>query len=193
MVKASDPTDNGGSAVPEASGPQTDGGLEMNSPSSGTSHVSLTTSGTTYVSPTTSDTTHSTLAAVRDEDGPLLLVFFAHLKGRLVKVLVDSGASDNFVSEKCAERCGLVQRAGAQMRVTLADGSVKTTGSTAYAKFSANTTTGTYTENALALRVLPLGIQVDVVLGGKWLRSLSPVTLDYAGNGSIGFNRRSRS
>ncbi|KAK3289678.1 hypothetical protein CYMTET_2903 [Cymbomonas tetramitiformis] len=53
------------------------------------------------------------------------------------------------------------------MRVTLADGSVKTTGSTAYAKFSANTTTGTYTENALALRVLPLGIQVDVVLGDE--------------------------
>ncbi|KAK3234751.1 hypothetical protein CYMTET_55006 [Cymbomonas tetramitiformis] len=58
IAKASDPTDNGGSAVPEASGPQIDGGLEMNSPSSGTSHVSLTTSGTTYVSPTTSGTTH---------------------------------------------------------------------------------------------------------------------------------------
>ena len=104
-----------------------------------------------------------------------------------MKVLVDSGASDNFVSEKCAQRCGLTLRSGAEMRVTLADGPVKTTGSTAYAKFTADVASGGYTENALALRVLPLGIQVDVVLGGRWLRSLSPVTLGYEGNGSISF------
>ncbi|KAK3286792.1 hypothetical protein CYMTET_5675 [Cymbomonas tetramitiformis] len=136
---------------------------------------------------------HGVLAAARDEEGPLLLVFYAHLKGHQVKVLVDSGASDNFVSEKCAQRCGLTLRPGAEMRVTLADGSVKTTGHTAYAKFTADVASGGYTENALALRVLPLGIQVDVVLGGRWLRSLSPVTLGYEGNGSISFNRRTRS
>ncbi|KAK3288751.1 hypothetical protein CYMTET_3788 [Cymbomonas tetramitiformis] len=106
---------------------------------------------------------HGILAAARDEEGPLLLVFYAHLKGHQVKVLVDS------------------------------DGSVKTTGHTAYAKFTADVASGGYTENALALRVLPLGIQVDVVLGGRWLRSLSPVTLGYEGNGSISFNRRTRS
>ncbi|KAK3251831.1 hypothetical protein CYMTET_38845 [Cymbomonas tetramitiformis] len=59
------------------------------------------------------------------------------------------------------------------MRVTLADGSVKTTGSVAYSKFTARTTTGTYSESSMAMRVLPLGIAVDMVLGGKWLRSLS--------------------
>ena len=136
---------------------------------------------------------HGVLAAARDDEGPLLLVFYAHLKGHQVKVLVDSGASDNFVSEKCAQRCGLTLRPGAEMRVTLADGSVKTTGHTAYAKFTADVASGGYTENALALRVLPLGIQVDVVLGGRWLRSLSPVTLGYEGNGSISFNKRTRS
>ncbi|KAK3236104.1 hypothetical protein CYMTET_53741 [Cymbomonas tetramitiformis] len=123
----------------------------------------------------------STLAAVREEDGPLLLVFNAYLRGHMIKVLVDSGASDNFVSERCAKRCNLTIRTGAPMQVTLADGSVKTTGEVAHSKFKAHTTKGVdYCESDMMLRVLPLGIQVDVVLGGRWLRSLSPVTLDYA-------------
>ncbi|KAK3243150.1 hypothetical protein CYMTET_47183 [Cymbomonas tetramitiformis] len=133
-----------------------------------------------------------TLAAAHDEEGPLLLVFYATLRGHTVKVLIDSGASDNFISEQSAKRCGLTTRAGSEMRVTLADGSVKITGATAYAKFNTHTTTGTYTENALALRILPLGIQVDVILGGRWLRSHSPVTLGYEGNGSVSFLRKSR-
>jgi hypothetical protein len=133
-----------------------------------------------------------TLAAAHDEEGPLLLVFYATLRGHTVKVLIDSGASDNFISEQSAKRCGLTTRAGSEMRVTLADGSVKITGATAYAKFNTHTTTGTYTENALALRILPLGIQVDVILGGRWLRSHSPVTLGYEGNGSVSFLKKSR-
>ncbi|KAK3284479.1 hypothetical protein CYMTET_7875 [Cymbomonas tetramitiformis] len=130
------------------------------------------------------------LAAAHDQDGPLLLVFFAYLKGQRVKVLVDSGASDIFVSEACAKRCKLTVRSGPAMRVTLADGSIKTTGSVAYSKFTARTTTGTYSESSMAMRVLPLGIAVDMVLGGKWLRSLSPITLDYEGHGSVSFSNR---
>ena len=130
----------------------------------------------------------STLAAASDEEGPLLLVFYAYLGKHLVKVLVDSGASDNFISEKSARKFQLTTRASSPMRVTLADGSVKTAGAVAYTKFKAHTRAGKdYVENKMELRVLPLGIQVDVVLGGKWLRSLSPVTLDYAGNGAISF------
>ncbi|KAK3250202.1 hypothetical protein CYMTET_40407 [Cymbomonas tetramitiformis] len=130
----------------------------------------------------------STLAAASDEEGPLLLVFYAYLGKHLVKVLVDSGASDNFISEKSALKFQLTTRASSPMRVTLADGSVKTAGAVAYTKFKAHTRAGKdYVENKMELRVLPLGIQVDVVLGGKWLRSLSPVTLDYAGNGAISF------
>ena len=130
----------------------------------------------------------STLAAARDEEGPLSLVFYAYLGKHLVKVLVDSGASDNFVSEEGARRCQLTTRKCPPMRVTLADGSIKTAGTVAYAKFKAHTRAGKdYVENKMELRVLPLGIQVDMVLGGKWLRSLSPVTLDYAGDGAISF------
>ncbi|KAK3258434.1 hypothetical protein CYMTET_32520 [Cymbomonas tetramitiformis] len=132
-----------------------------------------------------------TLSAVRDEEGPLLLVFYAYLRGHRVKVLVDSGASDNFISADCARTCDLTVRSGTPMKVTLADGSVKTAGEVAYTKFTAHTAAGVnYCEKRMALRVLPLGIQVDVVLGGKWLRSLSPVTLDYAGHGSVSFNTR---
>ncbi|KAK3270860.1 hypothetical protein CYMTET_20755 [Cymbomonas tetramitiformis] len=132
-----------------------------------------------------------TLSAVRDEEGPLLLVFYAYLRGHRVKVLVDSGASDNFISAECARTCDLTVRSGTPMKVTLADGSVKTAGEVAYTKFTAHTAAGVnYCEKRMALRVLPLGIQVDVVLGGKWLRSLSPVTLDYAGHGSVSFNTR---
>ena len=132
------------------------------------------------------------LSAVRDEQGTLLLVFYAYMRGHRVKVLVDSGASDNFVSEDCARRCSLRVRHGPTMRVTLADGSVKTTGAVAYSKFTADTSVGTYSEPAMAMRVLSLGIQVDVVLGGKWLRSLSPVELDYDGHGSVSFARRTK-
>eukprot|EP00854_Cymbomonas_tetramitiformis_P027144 gene27144-biopygen28134 len=129
-----------------------------------------------------------TLAATQDEEGRLLVVFYATLRGHTVKVLVDSGASDNFVSVQSAKRCGLTARVGTKMRVTLADGSVKITGATACAKFNTHTTTGTYTENALALRVLPLGIQigdrVTSILGyspGKALGDRSPKGVACAG------------
>ncbi|KAK3236334.1 hypothetical protein CYMTET_53522 [Cymbomonas tetramitiformis] len=47
------------------------------------------------------------LAAAHNQDGALLLVFYAYLRGKRVKLLMDSGASDNFVSDECAKRCGL--------------------------------------------------------------------------------------
>ncbi|KAK3283725.1 hypothetical protein CYMTET_8585 [Cymbomonas tetramitiformis] len=99
-----------------------------------------------------------TLSAVRDEEGPLLLVFYAYLRGHRVKVLVDSGASDNFISAKCAR--DLTVRSGTPMKVTLSDGSVKTAGEGAYTKLTAHTAAGVnYCEKRMALRVLPLEIQ----------------------------------
>ena len=154
-------------------------------------HVQLDGGVRWRTNPRTGTLLAHTLSAVRDEEGPLLLVFYAYLRGHRVKVLVDSGASDNFVSAECARACDLTVRSGTPMKVTLADGSVKTAGEVAYTKFTAHTASGVnYCEKRMALRVLPLGIQVDVVLGGKWLRSLSPVTLDYAGHGSVSFNTR---
>ncbi len=132
------------------------------------------------------------LTAVRDEEGTLLLVFWALLKGQRVRVLVDSGASDEFISTACAKRLNLTIRENdSPLNVTLADGSVQTSSQVAYGKLTAETSVGTYSE-VVKMRVLPLGIKVDIVLGGRWLRSLSPVTLDYAGWGSVIFRHRGR-
>ena len=55
----------------------------------------------------------------------------------------------------------------------------------------AETTKGEYVKQ-LELRVMPLDLSVDVILGGPWLASHSPVTLDYARWGSIRFGSGSR-
>ncbi|KAK3243513.1 hypothetical protein CYMTET_46839 [Cymbomonas tetramitiformis] len=131
----------------------------------------------------------SQLAAARDDEGPLLLVFWARLKGRRVRVLVDSGASQEFVSTKCVDLLNLTVRDnGDPLNVTLAD---QTSSQVAFGKLTAETSVGTYSE-VVKMRVLPLGIKVDIVLGGKWLRSLSPVTLDYSGWGSVKFHHKNK-
>ncbi|KAK3249211.1 hypothetical protein CYMTET_41350 [Cymbomonas tetramitiformis] len=137
--------------------------------------------------------TEGQLAAVRDKEGTLLLVFWALLKGQRVRVLVDSGASDEFISTECVKRLGITVRSnGSPLNVTLADGSVQTSAQAAYGKLTAETSVGTYSE-VIKMRVLPLGIKVDIVLGGRWLRGLSPVTLDYAGWGTVGFQHKGAS
>ncbi|KAK3258344.1 hypothetical protein CYMTET_32604 [Cymbomonas tetramitiformis] len=135
----------------------------------------------------------SQLTAIRDKEGTLLLVFWALLKGQRVRVLVDSGASDEFISSECVKRLNLTVRAnGTPLNVTLADGSVQTSAQVAYGKLTAETSEGTYSE-VIKMRVLPLGIKVDIVLGGRWLRHLSPVTLDYDGWGSVKFRHHGKS
>ncbi|KAK3241869.1 hypothetical protein CYMTET_48393 [Cymbomonas tetramitiformis] len=109
----------------------------------------------------------SQLTAIRDKEGTLLLVFWALLKGQRVRVLVDSGASDEFISSECVKRLNLTVRAnGMPLNVTLADGSVQTSAQVAYGKLTAETSEGTYSE-VIKMRVLPLGIKVDIVLGGR--------------------------
>ncbi|KAK3237222.1 hypothetical protein CYMTET_52693 [Cymbomonas tetramitiformis] len=67
-----------------------------------------------------------------------------------------------------------------------------TSAQVAYGKLTAETSEGTYSE-VIKMRVLPLGIKVDIVLGGRWLRHLSPVTLDYDGWGSVKFRHHGKS
>ena len=96
----------------------------------------------------------SQLTAVRDKEGTLLLVFWALLKGKRVRVLVDSGASDEFISIECVKRLNLTVRTnGTPLNVTLADGSVQTSAQVAYGKLSAETSEGTYSE-VIKMRVL---------------------------------------
>ena len=125
------------------------------------------------------------------EQGPLLLVFWAILKGKRVKVMVDTGATDCFISEEAARRCDLRLRDTEPLRVSLADGSVKVSDTAAFGKLACTTSRGSYAET-LRMRVLRIGVQVDGVLGGSWLRGLSPVSLDYHGWGSISFQHKGR-
>eukprot|EP00854_Cymbomonas_tetramitiformis_P004590 gene4590-biopygen4529 len=94
-----------------------------------------------------------TLAAAQDEEGPLLLVFYATLPQRTHSEGVGrfGGIRQFLLGAKC-QAMWSNGAGGTEMRATLADGSVKITGATAYTKFNTHTTTGTYTENALALQ-----------------------------------------
>ncbi|KAK3285980.1 hypothetical protein CYMTET_6440 [Cymbomonas tetramitiformis] len=75
-------------------------------------HVQLDGGVRWKANPRTGTLLAHTLSAVRDEEGLLLLVFYACLRGHRVKVLVDSGASDNFISAECARTCDLTVRSG---------------------------------------------------------------------------------
>ncbi|KAK3287950.1 hypothetical protein CYMTET_4558 [Cymbomonas tetramitiformis] len=100
--------------------------------------------------------------------------------------MVDTGATDCFISATAADRCKLQRKHIAPMKVALADGYTKTPASAAFGRLAATTSRGTYSET-LEFRVLDIGVRVDVVLGGSWLRQLSPVSLDYSGWGSLSF------
>jgi hypothetical protein len=115
----------------------------------------------------------------------LMIIFTALIKGKRIKVMIDSGATGVFMTEGTAERLELPEVVGAaKAQVTVADGKRLTTSRTVRAKMAAETRAGTY-KQTLDFMVLPLGVKVDVILGGSWLRAHSPVTLDYSGFGSI--------
>eukprot|EP00854_Cymbomonas_tetramitiformis_P034378 gene34378-biopygen27843 len=109
-----------------------------------------------------------------------------------VKVLVDTGASGSFTSETVAQRLKMrPQRHEKEMRVQVVDGSTYDANSCIRPKLAAETRKGVYLRQ-VELRVMPLHLGVDIVLGGDWLRSLQRVTLDYTGRGSIAFGTGSR-
>ncbi|KAK3289971.1 hypothetical protein CYMTET_2574 [Cymbomonas tetramitiformis] len=74
------------------------------------------------------------------------------------------------------------------MRVRVADGTVYDVNTCVRPRLRAETTKGAYTQQ-LELRVMPINLCVDVILGGPWLASLAPVTLDYKNWGSVRFKK----
>ncbi|KAK3258010.1 hypothetical protein CYMTET_32924 [Cymbomonas tetramitiformis] len=124
---------------------------------------------------------------------PTLLLFWAYIAGTRVKVLVDSGCSTNIIANKTVNRIpSLSPRPHEQaMRVRVANGMTYDVNTCVRPRLQAETTKGSYVQQ-LELRVMPIDLSVDVILGGPWLASHSPVTLDYARWGSIRFGRGSR-
>ena len=124
---------------------------------------------------------------------PTLLLFWAYIAGTRVKVLVDSGCSTNIIANKTVNRIPSLsprphERA---MRVRVANGMTYDVNTCVRPRLQAETTKGSYVQQ-LELRVMPIDLSVDVILGGPWLASHSPVTLDYARWGSIRFGRGSK-
>ena len=91
------------------------------------------------------------------------------LLDRPVRCLKDSGATRNFVSEKVAIQMGLpIETAESPLRVTLADGSSQQCARIARVHLRL---TPEYAYDSL-FYVLPMGMDVDFVLGMPWLLSI---------------------
>ncbi|KAK3286032.1 hypothetical protein CYMTET_6379 [Cymbomonas tetramitiformis] len=119
---------------------------------------------------------------------PTFLLFWAWITGVKVKVLVDSGASTNIIAESTVQQLKGIKpvRHEQAMRVRVADGTTYDANSCVRPKLQAETSKGSYSQQ-VELRVMPIDLKVDIILGGPWLADLSPVTLDYKNWGSVRF------
>ncbi|KAK3254140.1 hypothetical protein CYMTET_36639 [Cymbomonas tetramitiformis] len=130
--------------------------------------------------------------AAMDAKGPTLLIFWAWVGRVRVKVLVDSGASSSFTSVEAAKKFKLQpKKHETPMKVQVADGTVYDANSCVRPKLTAETRKGSYAKQ-VTLRVMPLALGVDIVLGGDWLRAQKKVTFDYAQYGSVKFGHGSQ-
>ncbi|KAK3269842.1 hypothetical protein CYMTET_21739 [Cymbomonas tetramitiformis] len=130
--------------------------------------------------------------AAMDASGPTLMIFWAWIGKVRVKVLIDTGASSRFTSLETAKKLKLQPSVHEKpMRVQVADGTVYDANSCIRPKLTAETRKGSYTKQ-VTLRVMPLSLGVDVVLGGDWLRAQRRITFDYAQYGSVRFGHGSQ-
>jgi transposase InsO family protein len=121
---------------------------------------------------TISDTTHcvTNLSTVAAADPHSLLVLSGKYKGHFLRVLVDSGASSDFISTSAVTRLRLApQELAEAIRVRLADGSLSTTDHSASFPF----TLSTFTEERDYIVTSLQGY--DIILGKPWLSQHNPV------------------
>ena len=101
------------------------------------------------------------------EDQPI--TFSGKVDRHAANVMIDSGASGNFISKQFVDSCGLhAVRSSKGLTVTLADGNVKPCDSSV----SVHLRVGKYQEQ-LGLRAIDLPNH-DVILGKPWLRQHNP-------------------
>jgi len=130
--------------------------------------------------------------AAMDAGGPTLMIFWAWIGKVRVKVLIDTGASSSFTSLETVKKLKLQPTVHEKaMRVQVADGTVYDANSCIRPKLTAETRKGSYAKQ-VTLRVMPLALGVDVVLGGDWLRAQRRVTFDYSQYGSVQFGHGSQ-
>jgi len=108
-------------------------------------------------------------------DSSLLMSFQCIASGIPACVLVDTGASDAYVSSAFVERCGF-RVEPSQATITMADGTVTTVMGTCHIRMRL----GQY-NSLLRFYVAELSDDWDLILGQSWLRPHSAV-IDYSSN-----------
>ncbi|GER50518.1 ty3-gypsy retrotransposon protein [Striga asiatica] len=110
------------------------------------------------------------LTAIGGIDGPRTMKFSGHVYGEPVTIMVDSGASHNFISTKLAQKIPQPIEQTVRFGVRLGDG-------------SRATSTGKYSNLPIQLQsimmsldcyIFPLG-GIDIILGVAWLQTLGDI------------------
>ncbi|CAA0831017.1 Unknown protein, partial [Striga hermonthica] len=114
------------------------------------------------------------LMAIGGIDGPRTMKFSGHVYGELVTIMVDSGASHNFISTKLAQKIPQPMEQTVRFGVRLGDG-------------SRATLTGKYSNLPIQLQsitmsldcyIFPLG-GIDIILGVAWLQTLGDIKANW--------------
>ena len=115
-------------------------------------------------------------ACPRDHESSPLLILIGECNGQPVRMMIDCGASRNFVNSHSLKRLHLPPTSLPEpVRIKLADGSITTTSSCAHATYSLATLEDSRTFVATALD------NVDFILGKPWLAHFNP-DIDWAAN-----------
>eukprot|EP00253_Pinus_taeda_P023739 PITA_23739 len=105
---------------------------------------------------------------------PQTLKIRGFIKHRPVVVLIDSGSTHNFIHQKVAETVHCFVRAVSNFQVQIADGgTMKCEGRCE----NVNIQMGDY-QLKTHMFAIHMGA-CDIVLGGEWLRTLGPITMDF--------------
>jgi hypothetical protein len=110
------------------------------------------------------------LAAVTGNVQPRTMCFWGLLGDQHVKILLESGSSNTFVSSKIAASCPTVQQLPAPLQVQVANGQVITCSS----HIPAASWSIQGCQFSSDLKVLPLH-SYDMILGLDWLEAHSPM------------------
>ena len=99
----------------------------------------------------------------------LTFSFIGSIEGKTVRILMDSGAEDDFISESFVRTHGLPGQRVAPMRIIMADGTAKTSDTKYRGRLVIKQEDAPNCVSDVWLRVAPLENQYDVLLGQPWL------------------------